>query len=201
VRSASFTHVLRQARAEGPAGLGALLDVYRSYLKLLARAELSQRYGMGDPSDLAQEVFLRAYKAFGQFRGTTEAELTAWLRQIMARCLVEFYRRNRRLHRGDLLQQQVIGAYLDRSSGNWTEGLLAPDDSPSQSAVRRESAVLLAAALDRLPVDYREAIVLRQVEGLPWSEVARRMDRSFDSVRKLWCRGIIILREVLHELT
>jgi hypothetical protein len=49
--------------------------------------------------------------------------------------------------------------------------------------------VILAEALDRLPPDYREVIVLRQWEELPFNEVARRMGRSVDSVQKLWIRG------------
>ena len=59
-------------------------------------------------------------------------------------------------------------------------GPAAPSASPSQQAVRRERAVLLADALAGLPDDYREAIVLRHVEGLPFPEVAARMGRSVE---------------------
>ena len=60
---------------------------------------------------------------------------------------------------------------------------------PSQQAARLEQAVLLADALGRLPADYREVLVLRHLEGLTFPEVAGRMGRSVDSVKKLWARG------------
>jgi RNA polymerase sigma-70 factor (ECF subfamily) len=63
--------------------------------------------------------------------------------------------------------------------------------------VRREQAVLLADALGRLPADYREVIILRQLEGLSFPEVARHMNRSQDSVKKLWVRGLARLRGAL----
>lgn len=174
-----------------------LLNQYRTYLKLLVRAQ--QRSPAHDPSDIVQIVSLKAHKAFGQFRGTTEAELTAWLRQILARCLADASRKKRR--EGKERDARAIGAELDRSSHDWVARLVSPRESPSQSAERREAAVLLAQALEQLPADYREAIVLRQMEGLSSQEVAERMDRSVDSVRKLWARGMIELRQILQAKT
>ena len=75
--------------------------------------------------------------------------------------------------------------------------LVAPDSSPSQRAVRREQAVLLANALRNLPADYGEVIVLHHLEGLTFPEVARRMGRSLDSVKKLWVRSLARLRDTL----
>jgi RNA polymerase sigma-70 factor (ECF subfamily) len=77
------------------------------------------------------------------------------------------------------------------------QGLIANMSSPSHQVARRETAVLLADALDRLPVDYREAIVLRHLEGLSFAEVASRMNRSVDSVEKLWVRALGKLRQAM----
>jgi RNA polymerase sigma-70 factor (ECF subfamily) len=63
---------------------------------------------------------------------------------------------------------------------------------------KREQALQLAGALEDLPEDYREVILLRQVEGLPFAEVARRIGRSEDSVQKLWVRALDRLRRVLE---
>jgi len=79
--------------------------------------------------------------------------------------------------------------------------LLAEGSSPSQQASRREQSVLLADALSELPEDYREALVLRHLEGLTFPQVAERMGRSVDSVEKLWLRGITRLRKTVGELT
>jgi RNA polymerase sigma-70 factor (ECF subfamily) len=76
-------------------------------------------------------------------------------------------------------------------------GLVASYSTPSQHAARREQAVLLADALGKLPDDYREVIILRHLEGLPFAEVAGRMGRSEDSVQKLWVRALANLRRTL----
>jgi len=76
-------------------------------------------------------------------------------------------------------------------------GLLDPRSSPSGQAVRRERAVLVAEALEKLPADYREVIVLRHFEGLTFPEIGRRMGRSLDSVEKLWVRGLARVRRLM----
>jgi RNA polymerase sigma-70 factor (ECF subfamily) len=76
-------------------------------------------------------------------------------------------------------------------------GLNDRGSSPSHQAARREQAVLLADALEKLPEDYREALILRHLEGLTFPEVSQRMGRSLDSVEKLWVRGLAQLRRVM----
>jgi RNA polymerase sigma-70 factor (ECF subfamily) len=63
--------------------------------------------------------------------------------------------------------------------------------------MRREQGVLLAEALARLPEDYREIVMLRHLEDLPFAEVAVRMNRSVDSVQKLWVRALARLRALM----
>ena len=73
--------------------------------------------------------------------------------------------------------------------------------SPSREAVRREQAVLVADALEQLPTHYREVIILRHLEGLKFSEVAQRMERSVNSVKKVWVRAFSDLRCALGGKT
>ena len=79
---------------------------------------------------------------------------------------------------------------LDQSSCQLERVLPVADTSPSHRAMRRERAVLLANALEALPADYREVILLHHMEGLTMPEVATRMGRTYDSVRKLWVRSM-----------
>ncbi len=73
--------------------------------------------------------------------------------------------------------------------------MLAVDlTSPSGQAVARERELLIADVLDRLPPEYREVIILRQLEDLPHAEVAIRMKRSEGAVRMLWVRALERLR-------
>ena len=77
---------------------------------------------------------------------------------------------------------------LDRSSAAVQQALAAPVSSPSSIAIRREQAVLLADALEKLPADYREVFILRNLEHIPFDQIAARMGRSSGAVRKLWTR-------------
>jgi len=76
-------------------------------------------------------------------------------------------------------------------------GLVANQSSPSQQAARREQAVLLADALDQLPPDYREVIILHHLEDLNFPAVAQRMGRTVDSVKNLWIRALARLRQAM----
>ena len=190
--------LLRLARAGHGDALGRLLELYRSYLALLARLQIGRRLqGKVDPADLVQESFLEAHRDFAQFRGNTEEELVAWLRQILASNLANLVRHYLGTQRRNVRLERELADELDQSSRALDRDLAAPHSSPSQQAVRREQAVLLADALDRLPPDYREAIILRNLQALPFAEVARRMGRSLDSVEKLWTRALVLLRRAL----
>jgi RNA polymerase sigma-70 factor (ECF subfamily) len=190
--------LLQEARAGDAATLGRLLELYRSYLALLARVQIGQRLqGKADASDLVQETFLEAHRNFARFRGTSEGELVAWLRQILAANLADLFRRYLGTQGRDVRLEREIADALDRSAVLLDGGLVAPGSSPSQQAARREQAVLLADALAKLPEDYRDVLVLRHLEGLTFPEIARRMGRSLDSVEKLWMRGLARLRQVM----
>src|SRR5437763_1042090 len=78
-------------------------------------------------------------------------------------------------------------------------GLVTRQSSPSQRAIRREQSVLLAEALARLPEEDRELLILRHLEGLTFPEVARRLGRTIDSVKKRWPRALASLRRFLEE--
>lgn len=190
--------LLRLVRAGSVAALGELLELYRDYLALLVRLQIDRRLqGKVDPLDVVQDTFLTAHQKFAQFRGTTEAELVGWLRQILASRMADVMRRYHGARRRDVRLERELTVELDESSRVLDQGLVAPGSTPSQQAVRREQAVLLAEALGRLPEDYREVIVLHHLEDLSFPEVARRMGRTVDSVKNLWIRALTRLRRSL----
>src|SRR5207248_11660360 len=86
--------LLGLARAGSGPALGKLLELYRGYLALLARLQIGRRLqGKVDATDLVQDTFLEAHRHFARFRGTVEAELVCWLRQILAGLLANVVRR------------------------------------------------------------------------------------------------------------
>jgi RNA polymerase sigma-70 factor (ECF subfamily) len=190
--------LLRLVQAGSSAALGELLELYRDYLALLVRLQIGRRLqAKVDPLDVVQDTFLSAYQNFAQFRGTTEAELVGWLRQILASRLADLMRRYHGAQRRDVRLERELVMELDQSSRVMNQGLVASGSTPSQQAVRREQAVLLAEALGRLPEDYREVIVLHHLEELSFPDVARRMGRTVDSVKNLWIRALTRLRRSL----
>lgn len=199
---ASCERLMQLARTGDAGALGQLLGLYRTYLKLLARLQISRRLqGRADPSDLVQEAFLEANQSFGRFHGTSEGELVAWLRQIMATKISDFVRRHLGAKCRDARLERDAASDLDQSSRLLEEMLTGGESSPSQRAARRELSVLLADALERLPDHYREVLILRHLEGISFPEIARRMGRSVDSVKNVWTRALVRLRRSLGGLS
>src|SRR5262249_2917361 len=196
----SHEELLRQAKGgDGPA-LGRLLESYRSYLVVLARVQIGRRcQGKGDAPDVAQEACRGAYRDFPQFRGTSEKELLGWLRGILASLLANLVRHYQGTKARDVRLERQLALELDQSSQALDRGLAAPQSSPSQQACRREQSVVLAEALIRLPEEHRELLTLRHLEGLSFPEVAERLGRTVDSVKKQWPRALASLRRVMGE--
>jgi RNA polymerase sigma-70 factor (ECF subfamily) len=194
--------LLREARCRGGEALGRLLELYRNYMNLVARTQIDLHLqARASPSDLVQETFLEAYRDFGQFQGDTEAALVAWLRRILVHNLGRLVQRQvlaqKRTVRREVALQQL--ADLERSAARVEAALVSPFSSPSAQAQRRELAAVLADQLARLPADSREVIVLRNLEGLSFDEVAGRMGRTAGAVRVLWMRALDRLRVLLKE--
>jgi RNA polymerase sigma-70 factor (ECF subfamily) len=191
------------AGLDAGSALGRRLDGYRDYLIVLARMQIGRRLqGKADPADVVQETFLHAVRDFPRFRGTSDNDLAAWLRQILAARLADLCRRYCGTQGRDVRLEQALQVELDQSSLVLDQGLVASISSPSEQVARKEQATWLAQALERLPPDYREVLVLHHLEECDFPEVARRMGRSVEAVKKLWARALARVRqsaEVPHE--
>jgi RNA polymerase sigma-70 factor (ECF subfamily) len=178
------------------------LEGYRNYLRLLAGAQLDPRLrGKLDPSDVVQQTLARAHEKAGQFRGTTEAERAAWLRQILANQLAAAVRRHLAAGKRDAGRERSLHAALEDSSARLEALLAAEQTSPSDRAVRHEELRRLAEALAALPEDQRQAVELHHLRGLPVEEAARELGRSESAVGGLLRRGLKRLRELMREPT
>src|SRR5262249_8664590 len=151
-----------------------------------------------DASDVVQETLLKAHENLGQFRGQTEAELVAWLRQILANTLIQ---------QSPTFTPGIRALPLGRPlPPPWEEprpaldhGLMAKQLAPSEQVIRQERLLRLAAALARLPEDQRRAVELHHLKGQPVADVAQEMERSNAAVGALLFRALNKLRKLLHE--
>jgi RNA polymerase sigma-70 factor (ECF subfamily) len=175
-------------------GAAPELERFRAYLRLLARLHLDPRLrGQLDPSDAVQQTLLLAWQARPQFRGRTEAELAAWLRQILARVLANAARALAAARRG-AGRGRSLEAALERSSVRLQAWLAAEQPSPSRLAEHNERLALLAEALEGLPEAQRDAVVLHHLQGRTLDDVAGALGRSPAAVAGLIKRGLRELR-------
>ncbi len=196
--------LLQRARHGNTEALGQVLQLYRNYLTILATTQLDRRLRRRvNPSDLVQDAMLAAHSDFAKFQGCSERELLAWLRQILINCLHHVIETHLRAKMRDMRREisvEQVGATLDRSACNFTQMLADRGPSPSAPMQQRERAVALADQLSRLPPQYRDVIVLRNLQGLSFDEVAERMDRKPGTVRMLWLRAIEKFKQIYQPI-
>ncbi|KAA5539227.1 sigma-70 family RNA polymerase sigma factor [Roseiconus nitratireducens] len=192
--------LITAARGGDGDALGELLSCYRKYLVFLARSGLHHHLrGKADPSDLAQEACLAAHANIAEFRGETAEEFASWLRGILTNTLAMHVRKYLGTQKRDPRLEQHLNQSLASASGFLQSRIVGDVTSPSQHFARNEAFLRLAEALETLTDDYRQVIVLRHVEGLPFAEVAQTMQRSVHSVEKLWVRALAKLKSQMDE--
>jgi RNA polymerase sigma-70 factor (ECF subfamily) len=185
------------ARAGSREALEQILEACRGYLHVVAGQNLEPDLkAKAGSSDLVQETLLAACQHFDQFRGTTEAELMAWLRQTMLNKLAKL-RRCFRATSKRRLSAEITLAASDSSAGE-VDQLTDAGSSPSAQAMRQEDAEAVYLALERLPTEYRQVILLRIDQGLAFEEVGRHMGRSGNAAEKLFARAIRAARKELE---
>ncbi len=171
----SIERLIVQARSGDNSALGDVLESFRAYLKLLARLRLNhQLQGKVSPSDVVQETFLSAKRAFRQFRGQNERELMAWLRSILAAEIAGQTRYFSRARRSIAMEKRLC-AELDQTSAGLLQGVVDPGASPSAIAANREAEVMVAEALSHLGDDQREVIIRHNFQLQTFPEVAQAM--------------------------
>ncbi len=197
-------HLLVEARQDGNEPLGRLLQLYRNYLTILATTQINPRLRRRmAPSDLVQEAMLAAHRDFERFRGQSEREFLAWLRQILINCLHHAIETHLKAKKRDLrceVSIEQVSEALDKSVLNFANVLADRGPSPSAPARQRERSVALADQLAKLKPHYRDVIVLRNLQGLSFDEVAARMDKKPSTVRMMWLRAIDKFKEVYEPI-
>ncbi len=135
-----------------------------------------------EAEEVAQEVFLRAYRAIADFRG--EAKLSTWLYAIASRLCLN------RLASGERRMAREGEESLER---------LRADADPAAHVLRGELEAALQRAIDELPEDRRIVVVLRDMEGLAYEEIAAALELPLNTVRSRLHRARLDLKEKLER--
>ncbi len=182
---------------------GSLLESYRNYLSVLAESRLDRKLrGRVCAADIVQETMLQAHRDFHQFRGGSEREFLAWLRQILAHTLARTVEVHVMAKKRDVRRDVAIEGFrtgLDDSASRMGFALAANCSTPSSHARKRERAVILADVMSELPDAQREVLVLRNMQGMPFAEVAQTMGRSIGATKMLWMRAIKQLQKLYEH--
>jgi RNA polymerase sigma-70 factor (ECF subfamily) len=189
--------LLQKARGGDESARDRLFQACRNYVTIAARAEMaSWLKAKVDASDLVQQSLLEAHRGLKDFRGTTEAEWLGWLRRIVVHNAADFVRRFHGVEKRRAGREVPLAREDSDAPGRQ---LAAGDLSPSQLLLQKEQQLQVADAVARLPEDYQEVVILRNLQQLPFDEVAVRMGRSRPAVQMLWMRAIRKLQEVLND--
>jgi RNA polymerase sigma-70 factor (ECF subfamily) len=171
------------------------LEAFRAYLSLLAHARIDPRLqGKLDVSGVVQQTLLEAYQALDRIADWNEAQKAAWLRRLLANNLADEIRKLRTQGR-DVGRERSFEAGLEESSAKLEAWLVAEQSSPSERAERNEEVLRLAAALERLPADAREAIVLQHWHGWTLAQIGEHLGRTPGAVAGLLHRGLQQLKK------
>ena len=194
---AALIQKARQGDAECRDQLFALC---RSYLQIVARSQVeSSLRAKVDASDLVQETLLEAFRDFERFGGNSEQEWLAWMKRILAHNAADFIRRYKGTAKRQARREVPIRGPQESTIVRAAPEPAAPCATPSQEFLRIDDELRVTAALAQLPADYQEVIVLRNLERLPFNEVAERMERSRPAAQMLWMRAIKKLHEALGD--
>ena len=144
----------------------------------LARWLLRNR---GDAEDVAQEALLRAYQFFGTYRA---GDARAWLLQIVRNCCYTWLKKNHPSENSVELDEEVMPGERE---------------TPESLAIAGNDRERLTRALDQLPAPFREVLVLRELEGCSYKEIAAITSRPIGSVMSALARARQRLRKALTQ--
>ena len=191
VRSPLETQFIERLKEGDAAAFEALIEertgeVYGLLYRLTENSE--------EARDLTQETFLRAFQSIGQFRG--ESDLRTWIYRIainQARNKWRWWRRRRR--------DATVSLDSENAHGNHPLIDSLPserDQSPEQETLAHEREHALRKALHSLSLSYRETVILRDIEGFTYEEIAETLGINVGTVKSRLARGRQELRQRLE---
>lgn len=153
--------------------------VYTIAYKYMGNAE--------DASDMAQEALIKAYQSIGSFRG--EAAFGTWIGRITAnKCLDELRKRKR-------IQVTSLDDEVELEEGSVKKEIAADIDTPEEHTIRQETVQYVQSMIGQMREEYRIVLVLRELEGHSYDEIAQMLSCSLGTVKSRISRARNYLKE------
>ena len=166
------------------------------HLDALYRSALSMAKNAGDADDLVQDTYLRAFQFFDQFQGGTNAR--AWLFRIMTNLFINTYRRRTREPERlsfDELEDFYLYNRLAHAHGTGAGG------SPEDEVVQKVQIEAIRAAIEKLPDEYRDTVILADLNEFSYQEIGEMLDIPIGTVRSRLSRGRRLVQKALWAFT
>ncbi|MEM8681629.1 MAG: sigma-70 family RNA polymerase sigma factor [Planctomycetota bacterium] len=195
--ASEFAELVALARQGHVGAMNTLFAQCRDYLLLIANQDLDERLqGQYAPSDLVQATMARANERFDQFQGTCQQELLGWFRTILKNEMRGTVRKELHTEKRAVTQER-------QGNSSWLAGSAAhpidPYLTPASNAEVGEEAARLRSAMLKLSEVHRQVLLLRNWQRYSFAEIANRMQRSENAVKKLWARALVALEQELAE--
>jgi RNA polymerase sigma-70 factor (ECF subfamily) len=168
----------------------AFAEVVADHQRMVVQLAVNLLGDRDEALDLSQEVFLRVFRTIHRFRG--QSSLRTWIYRIAVNQARNRHRFWSRRHRADQVS-------LDAHLAAYGDFLPAGDATPDRMLAQKELAVRLQHALDSLPFEQRTAIVLREIDGLSYEEIAYSLGVAVGTVKSRLTRARQTLRLELQE--
>ncbi len=166
----------------------ACVELVSEHQRMVVQFAISLLGDRDEALDLSQEVFLRVFRTIHRFRG--QSSLRTWIYRIVVNQARNWHRFWRRRHRADQMS-------LDAHVATYGDCLADGEAGPDRVLAQKELATRLQHALDHLPFDQRTAIVLREVDGLRYEEIAYSLGVAVGTVKSRLARARRALRAEL----
>lgn len=185
------TQFIENLKAGDPAAFDQLVNRYSSDIyALLARLTEDTE----EAKDLTQETFLRVLRNIKSFRG--EADIKTWLFRIAIN-----ESRNRRRWWMRRKKNVTVSLEAETETLGLNERIASPNsENPEMAAINHERGQAIRQALQELPQNYREVIVLRDIEGLTYEEIASALQANVGTIKSRIARGRDELRRKLKGI-
>jgi RNA polymerase sigma-70 factor (ECF subfamily) len=173
--------LIKRAQSSDAAALEALLKLYEKRVYNIAYRYMNNE---ADAYDMAQEALIKVYRGIRTFKG--QSAFSSWVYRLTVNTCLDGLRKRRKV---PLSLDHVLesGASFETGTG----------DSPEQCALSLENAEDIQRAINSLSDDHRQVVILRDINGLTYEEIAYSLDISVGTVKSRLNRGRQRLREML----
>lgn len=155
-------------------------QVYHQCLRMVGNSE--------DAADLTQEAFLKVWQGLPTFQG--DSSFSTWLFRLTGNVCIDFIRREKK-RRGDVS--------LDEEERDFSAALTDPSPTPQRALEEKELHRAVCKGLEQLSEEHRQVLVLREINGLSYEEIAHILDLSAGTVKSRIARARLSLAKFLKK--